>query len=40
MPWEDVDADAHGSIYWDLANKNEQGPWDVRFVRNGTETHI
>jgi NAD(P)-dependent dehydrogenase (short-subunit alcohol dehydrogenase family) len=40
VPWEDVDADAHESIYWELANKQDQGPWDVRFVGKGAETHV
>ena len=31
----DVEAGAHGTIYWELANEKVQGAWDVRFLGNG-----
>jgi hypothetical protein len=31
----DVEAGAHGAVYWELANEKVQGAWDVRFLGNG-----
>ncbi|PGG97476.1 hypothetical protein AJ80_09695 [Polytolypa hystricis UAMH7299] len=37
VPYPDIVADAHGTAYWDLINRKEQGPWDVRFREDGRE---
>ena len=31
----DLDGPAHGEVYWEMANENVQGPWDVRFLGDG-----
>lgn len=37
MQHPDVNADAHGTVYWDLANRSSQGNWDVRFLDDGKQ---
>ena len=32
---DEVVADAHGEVYWGLANEEKQGNWDVRFLGDG-----
>lgn len=28
-----LSSEAHAEIYWDLAHRREQGPWNYTFVR-------
>jgi hypothetical protein len=30
----DIDGDAHGKMYLELAEEKEQGPWQQTFVKN------
>ncbi|EER28703.1 oxidoreductase,short chain dehydrogenase, putative [Coccidioides posadasii C735 delta SOWgp] len=36
-PVRQVDAGAHGAVFWDLINRQTQGNWDVRFLADGSE---
>jgi len=37
VPYPDVKAEAHASVYWKLVNQATQGPWDIRFQGDGVE---
>jgi hypothetical protein len=36
VPYDQVSGEAHGKVYVRLAQETEQGPWDVRFLADGT----
>jgi hypothetical protein len=35
-PSEEFSGEAHGIAYWSLIQKEQQGEWDIRFVKDGT----
>jgi len=35
VQYDELSPSAHASLYWDLVNREEQGEWDVRFLKDG-----